>query len=533
VSLEKNLTGLANAAGLAVVDGDGLPIVNLDPNVNHTARVLGQIVSRLDLFQMNGELVWFDEAGQMKPMTARVFRGWINEYVLVAEKYDGKKGTAIPTTMPVEYAATLIELPNFRRGVRVLRHVNRVRLPRVGENGELVKMPWGYDEVTQSYAVPGGLDYETDMDLAAAKMWWERYFSTMPFHEPLNYAVQMAACLALFVKHLPGGGSLRPGFLWRANKPGSGKSALAKASLYPVLGSAAAAKMKKNEELDKELEAFCRASVPYIFIDNVYGNMQSAAIDQLLTSEESTGRAMGGHGVFTAKNTPLLLVTGNELEMNEDALRRFLVVDLHEPGDPMERKISYPLDDSVMRGAEWRGKALSALWAMVAAWHEQGMPDGAITLPTFGEYSRLLGGIVAANGYEQPFQKPKVHELVAPEKAEFIELLALVLGEMGDAQEQDFTVEDLARLARAGKLFLDRVGTQEEGKRLAIKNDGVEKEQRAFVEDRGYMTPAQASSWGKRLKKEGGNHYKVQGRLLEFGKRGQGRKSTYTIRVIG
>lgn len=159
-------------------------------------------------------------------------------------------------------------------------------------DGTLEKLPWGYDAETKIYTVPGGLDYREDVDLEACRVGFFREFEDFPFSTPRSMAVQVAAMLALFCRHLPGGDALRPGLLWLGNKVGCGKSVLAKASLYPVMGVATAAKLKENESADKELEAFVRAGVSYVFFDNVYGGISLASLDQLLTSKRSTGRAM-------------------------------------------------------------------------------------------------------------------------------------------------------------------------------------------------------------------------------------------------
>jgi hypothetical protein len=396
-------------------------------------------------------------------------------------------------------------------------------------------LPWGYDDETEMFTVKGGVEYDLTMEVEEAQMWIERMFGTFPFANDRSKSVQVAAMLALYVKHLPGAQGLRPGFLWLANKPESGKSVLAKAALYPVLGTAAAAKMKKGEELDKELEAFCRAAVPYIFLDNVYGGIQSASIDQLLTSEESTGRGMGGHGVFLARNTALLLVTGNRLELNEDAARRFLVVDLFEKGEPSDRKVSDAdrLDDSRMKGDSWRSRVLSVCWAFVKNWHDRKMPRGSVVLGSFENFSILLGGVVEAGGYVPPFERAEIPDAISPERAEFVELLGAVLDEMGEDVERDFTIEDLARLARSKGLFGQQVGSVAEGKKLTIKEDGLERNERAYAEDRGYLTPGQRCAFGKRMGKEAGTTPKVKGRVVEMGKRAQSRKSTFTVRVLG
>jgi hypothetical protein len=531
----KQLAKLANGAELGVVGEDsGLPVVRLDADLNVVGRRLGEIVARLDFFEMNGEQVFFDIDGNMQPMTARKFCTWINDHVIIAVKFGKDDGEPVAGMLAIDAASVVLCCENFRRGVRKLAGVNHVRLPVVREGGVLDRLPWGYDEETRIYTVQGGLDYDTGVDLAAAKVGLERIFGGFPFSDDRSRAVQVAMMLSLFCKHLPGGNSLRPGGLWLANKPESGKSVLAKLCLYPVIGSAAGAKMKKDADLDKELEAFVRAAVPYIFLDNVYGGIQSASIDQMLTSEESTGRAMGGHGLFTARNTALLLVTGNRLELNDDAARRFLVVDLFEKGDPAERGVSPEnvLNDKRMKAPEFRAKVLGYLWAIVENWAEAGMPRGTVTLGSFEEYSWMLGGVVEAAGYLPPFTKAEIPDAISPEKQEVVELCRMVLAEMGLEDSKDFTLEDFARLARAGQLFQKHVGTQAEGVKLTVKEDGLGKDERAYAEDHGYLTVSQRASWSKRIKKEFGGEVKVDGKKLEFGKREQARKAVFTVSVV-
>lgn len=531
---DRQLQQLVNSAQLGVVlDGDAQPVVRIERDLNTTAKRLGEIVSRLDLFEMNGEQVFFDHLGEMKVMTGRKFCTWINNHVIMAEKFDKDSGDAIPSMLGIDAASVILEAENFRRGVRPLQGVNHVRCPILRPDGSLDLLPWGYDAQAQIFTVPGGPEYSLEVSWEAAKGNFQREFGSFPITDDRSMAVQIAAMLALYVRHLPGGTGLRPGVLWYANKPGSGKSVLAKACLYPVIGSAAAAKMKKKEDLDKELEAFSRASVPYIFLDNIYGGIESASIDQLLTSEESTGRAMGGHGVFTAKNTALLLATGNQVDLNEDALRRFLLVDLFEKGNPEERVVAVPLNDSRMRSVPWRASMLASLWALVKHWHDEGMPKGTVSLASFETYAALLGGIVEAAGYSPPFTKAVLPDAKSPGSEDFEELMVLVLAEMGERTEMDFTIQDLARLARAGQLYKDYVGTQDEGKRLTIKNDGLTKEDRGFAQDHGYMTDSQNSKFGKKVGKEMGTEKKAGGRVLEFGKRKQAKRSTFTVKVVG
>lgn len=527
------LAALANAGGLGSgLKEDAAPVVKIEMDLNVTARRFGEIVARLDLYNLNGELVFFNHRGEKETMTGRKFRTWISNHVVTCQKFDPKSGYPIPCSLAVDEASTVLESENFKRGVRPLLGINHVRCPVIREGGKLDALPWGYDSQTQIYTVPGGLEYALDLDLAVAKGRFARLLGSFPIADERSFAVQVAAMLALFIRHLPGGMGLRPGFLWYANKPGAGKSVLAKVCLYIVLGRAAVAKLKKDDDLDKEIEAFCRAAVPYIFLDNIRGGLNSTTIEQMLTSEESTGRAMGGHGTFTAQNTALLLATGNQIDITEDALRRFLLVDLFEKGDPEEREVETPLNESLMRSEQWRVEMLEAVWAVVAHWHEQGMPKGSRTLASFEEYALLLGGIVECAGYSSPFQKAEIADAQSPGAAEFDELLALVLQEMGLETEKDVLLTDLVRLARGAQLYQKEAGTQEDGKDETIRKDGLGKEERAFAQDKGYMTKPHETAFGKRMKKEVGTEHVINGQRLQFGKREQARKSTYTVRVL-
>jgi hypothetical protein len=324
------------------------------------------------------------------------------------------------------------------------------------------------------------------------------------------------------------------GFLWLANVSETGKSVCAKAAQYPVFGRCPAIKLKKESDLDKELEALLIAQVPSIFLDNVRYGIDSPSIEQMMTAEESEGRAMGGHGLFTARNSALLFVTGNQLKLNADIERRFLVVDMFEKGDPMDRCIPEDevLSDDRMKTREWRCRMLGAVWAFVRDWHAAGMPGGSVIRGSFENFSRTLGGIVEAAGYENPFTRAEIPDAINPDALEFQELLGLIVAEMGDRRVLDFTLEDMARLARSANLFERMIGTQDDGKALMAKLERLAKDEMLLVEDRGHMTDKQRKSFGQFVKKQAGKEPQWKGKAVEFGKREQARKSTYTVTIM-
>lgn len=547
--VERGIQEEARGAGLRPVgEGDAAPVVFVDPDLSITARRLGEIAGRLDVFDLGGDLVWIDHLGRIRPMGVRTFRTWINQWVLIARGAD-KDDKPKRGTLEQQESGAVIDSPVFLRGVRELRGLNKVRLPALGDEGELRLLEEGYDDRAGVYTLPGAIEYDTEWTLEQALAWLRRVFGEFPMASNRSLAVQLAAFMAMYCRHILTAGVLRPGFLWLANKAGSGKSVMAKAVLYAVEGRASAAKLKRGQELDKELEAFSRGRSPYIFFDNVYGELKSAAIDQLLTSRSSTGRAMGGHGIFDAENDALLMVTGNRIELNEDAARRFLVVDLFEEGQPGDRVITHRLSDNVMSCDVWRANALAALYAFVRHWWAEGMPRGPSSMATYEEFSEVVGGIVAAAGLGDPMEPPEIPDAINVERNEFRELvdrMALrMIREWRERREEDglpaeplppqmvakFSLEDFTVEARAGELFVDKLGTVEDGQRLVAKLDKIPGEMLGSVCDRGYVDRPMRGFLGALFGGKIGGHERVSVGTFYLGSRDESRKRGYSCRL--
>ena len=536
--LAQSLKSVCDMADMPPPEGsDILPVVQWGNDISIVAQRLGAICTRLPIYRRGEHVVTFNEEGEERTMTGRRFRSWINEHVIICRQFCKETSKPLPSTMKAEDAATILETSSFLRGVRKIRRVARVRMPvfRSDKNGKrrVELLPVGYDSEYETLTLPGPA-IDEQMTIAQAQDWFEEIFGCFPFAKDRDRAVHIAGMLAVYCRLMLSRMALRPGILYLANKPGSGKSVLAKASLYTAFPMVASAKMKEGEQLDKELEAFSRNGVPYIFLDNLTGMFQSAALDQILTSVYSMGRSMGGHDVFLSENTFQIFATGNNLEMSDDLARRFLVCDLFEEGEPSDRKFGARLDDSSMSSDEWRARAASALWAMIKEWEAKEMPQGLKLLPTYEEFSGLIGGIAWAAGFEDPFEPPEAMHVISPEKVEFQALLRAVLQSMvaKEVTTDEFTLERLAQLARANELYVNRVGTREEGRLMAIKRHGLKESEASMIDDEGQLTQKQRVSFSLSLKKHYGSKPKIDGVQLEFGKRESSRKTTFTIRII-
>jgi len=522
--------------GLSVVGDDDMPRVEHDGSILNLARRFGELAPKLDVYEINDELYYYDHRRERRVMTGRVFRGWVEKFVFVVGGYDRKSGVPQPGSLQLSDAMDVLVQPDFRKGVRRIEAEENVRLPVIREDGTMDLLPEGYDAETGVYTVPGSLSFPTDWDVAQGKAWFRKWFGSMPFADERSEAVLVAALLVLFVRHLPGGSALRPGFLFEANMAGSGKSVCGKAVCSIVLGFAPVGKRKAREEMDKEIEAHVRSKSPVIFLDNMKGSIRSATLDQLITSKVLTFRAMGGQSIVTLRNDAPVIVTGNDLEKDEDAFRRYLQCLLFEKGDPNKRQVAHLLDDDVLSSEGWRREALAALWSFVRCWDAKGRPEGQTTLGSFEQFSKLMGGIVTSCGFADPMERPVEHEGVSPEMADFRDLVAGMYAEMVERGEAKalFGYEDCARIARGLDIFGDIVGDLEHGKRTTIKQDKLGGEERAYAVDYGYLSQTELQSWSAFLKgKIGQEPVMADGVRVRFGDRVKERRKTkFTLQIV-
>ncbi|MFC7337283.1 hypothetical protein ACFQY0_08865 [Haloferula chungangensis] len=557
----------AAAIGVNMKSGASAAVVMYESDLNRVAQRIGEYCRKLDIFlKENGQVVYFDHRWRLCEMTPKIFRTWINGHVVIAHKFD-EDGKPVVGTLREQDAAAVLVSESFRMWLRPLTGVNDVRLPvirkltdgelqeTVQNNGktfynfshceeELTLLPEGYDEETQSYTVPSHIEFDLDLDLAVGQSWFRRTFGEFPVADDRSFAVHVAAMLAPFIRYLPGGFGLRPGFLWDANESGSGKTVMAQAALCAVYGHAKVAKKKSAEDWDKELEAFQRSGREYILVDNLRGGLNSPTVEQMMTSTESVGRSMGGHDTYEADNRLLIFLTGNDTELEGDSVRRFLVCSLEEPGDPNSRVITTPyLTDSQMRSPEWRAEALAALWALVRVWWAKGRPAGPTALASFQPFTELLGGIVTANLFEDPCVKSTRPCRATAEDLEFQKFIEKVVEEIeqsGDLPDEDgvirrkFDRRDLAEIARRNEVFQEVVGERQDGVSLTIRKEGLTGDLVRHAVDKGYLDGRQEVAWGKLIKKRMGKaNFEVDGKRVRFGDRREKHGWRTTVEILG
>lgn len=93
--------------------------------------------------------------------------------------------------------------------------------------------------------------------------------------------------------------SIRACFLYLANAEGAGKTLLVKLATVPVAGFAPNSVLPKDEdEMRKCLLSAVMEAKPVLCFDNFKGHLASESLEGFLTSQDWTGRILGGQSTF-------------------------------------------------------------------------------------------------------------------------------------------------------------------------------------------------------------------------------------------
>ncbi len=167
---------------------------------------------------------------------------------------------------------------------------------------------------------------------------------------------------------------LAPGLMVRApnlNGSGTGKGLLVKLICAIAFGRSPNAFTGGSDvkELEKRLGASLMEASPAVFLDNLNGvALQSDLLASILTERLAAVRVLGRSEMVRLHTATFVMVTGNDLNLGEDLVRRFIVVDLDaRTEDPEARPFTGDLlADAQTRRAELLAAALTVWrWAQL------------------------------------------------------------------------------------------------------------------------------------------------------------------------
>ncbi len=227
---------------------------------------------------------------------------------------------------PPDWLVSMIAARGEWHGIRFLEAV--VETPVLRPDGTVLARP-GYDEATgllfapseHFKAIPKAPSHN---DAVQAKDELLEVIGDFPFESEAHKAVWLAAALTPFAFF--GYRGPTPLFLFNANTRGSGKTLLAHAALSIAFRRppAVCPNAVDDEEWQKRIFAFALAGDRAVLVDNVVGLLGCASLDAALTSPDRsvTGRILGKSETRSAPLNVIWYVTGNNVQMSGDLIRR-------------------------------------------------------------------------------------------------------------------------------------------------------------------------------------------------------------------
>jgi hypothetical protein len=531
-------------------------VFDVNDPVEVIARSVGEVFRpRRELFFRTSDrtVVARGADGQWEPMDQTWAVTYFPEHGVKWTK--GKRKANLKQQM----AAEILRATAFRDALPKLNGVNPVRLPVVSEDldergfakrkgfGKIRLLPIGYDEETGIWT-EDGIDYPEDIHSDDAVEWFDRLYKYFDWTDPNRQAVQMAACLSVYMREMFDGRP--PIFVWNSNIPGSGKSRLAEMIGRMIFGACESMTLDQinRRELEQLLHTCALNDEKIVWFDDVEGKLYASELRQWATAKSRGGRAFHSQKKFYVDRVrSATFVTGTHLKIDEHLERRSLYVDLFPVLEAKNRRLpadAMEITDEWLDDPENRSRFLGCLWALVRRWDEANRPLGPRPkLASFEGWSRMVPGAVACAGFGDclaPFEAPDAGGLDTSEAKQLVEALIKHHAKEFDGKGYADALDVIAE-ARKHRLFVHVLGdvdliVQDLDRnprwRWVANADGEELTMGQKLRQAArYRDAAIDSKWGKlwnRLACQG-RTFVVDGRAFSFGRRDDTRTKRYDI----
>lgn len=195
-------------------------------------------------------------------------------------------------------------------------------------------------------------------------------------------------------------GDVCPATLVTKPAPATGASLLVQCMNMIVSGrSEAGAPMPRSEdERRKLLFSALKDNAPFIFFDNVTGEVDSGVLASLLTTGIFKDRELGRSITKALPVNSALIFTGNNPTFTKELQRRLSLVRLDaKTAHPGERG-GWRHDDLLAWVSAHRGKLIWACLVLIQHWIAKGCPNptSAPEIASYGAWRRVIGGILEA-----------------------------------------------------------------------------------------------------------------------------------------
>lgn len=306
--------------------------------------LLDVLRSAPDIFDYGQELVQLGSNGQLQPLTESTLQYVAGGLVqFFARQSTGKETKEVLRDPPPKVCKMVVDL----RAQRQLKQLNAlITAPTLKPNGMLLSSQ-GYDATTGLFVdaplsrlpIP---EHPTMSDAQRSLETLWHPFTDFPFCGPIDRAVHLAAILTAAVRAaLP----TTPAFGYDAPVQGSGKTLLARCVGVIAQGTDPGVwphtSGKDDEEIRKRLFTALLTGSRALVWDNVVGAFDSAAMASCITSPSYQDRKLGTSDSKQIPNRMMILITGNNIELQGEMPRRVLVTRIDPATDqPFAREFA-------------------------------------------------------------------------------------------------------------------------------------------------------------------------------------------------
>jgi putative DNA primase/helicase len=273
-------------------------------------------------------------------------------------------------------------------------------VPVLRADGSIIDRP-GFDAESGVYFAPTtafpAVPVEEARDALLAP------FCDFPFHTEPDRSAWLASVLTPLSRLAFNGPA--PVSLFDANSPGSGKTLLVKGTSIIATGRPMAVTPMPDSEAEwrKRITSLVIEGEPCVLIDNIHGELRSAALDAALTATEWSDRVLGLNKNVKLPIRISFFVTGNNVILGRDTRRRTNYCRLEVRYENPEQRSGFKHPDLLAYIREHRGYLTSCALSILRGYCAAGRPDQKLPpLGSFEGWSDLVRSAVTWIGLPDP-----------------------------------------------------------------------------------------------------------------------------------
>jgi len=445
------------------IESEGRPVITLSGRpsrepVQEAKTALHRLNDPPKIFQRATDPVHIEQDDQGRPIITELPEAVLDSHIHQAANFIRESDDGVrQVDLPKRHVQRMMETMSFPPLESI------IEVPVMREDGSLLTEP-GYDEASKLYFEPApGLNIpeipldptNEEVEKAVNTVW--RPLQDFPFVDQSSKANALGLMLTPMIRPLLRDHNV-PLAAVDATVQGTGKTLYVTIVSITSTGRPAATMNApdSDEEWRKQITAQLLQGASMIVVDNVRGRLQSAPLEQALTTSVWQDRVLGQSKQVEIPQRATWVATGNNIQPKGDMLRRVYPIRMDAE---MERPWT-GRDFEIPNLREWtkehRGELVGAVLTLARSWVSDGRPEPSVeALGSFEEWTRTIGGILEHAGVEGFLGNlESLYETVDQETTEWAGFLQAIESyfahevEEGNRADPAFTSKELADTLR-------------------------------------------------------------------------------------